>query len=491
MTTIGLNFTTIRLPAKPQFPQLVTQLIEACHQFRQLKNKPSAKAEAERFLHCHTLIEGLYQTWCCQSPKARLDVFLSPQYYHSKEFGKINHLTQYYVEETVSALEQIGWVEVVTGRRITTSETLPTQLKALGSLEKIFEQYFIRWSPLQIPKDGIVLRDIDRATKEKFKLRVQQTSAVRKMNANVRRINEHLNKQAMCLHVSNLNLKKLIRRMSTPKYRSHWHQTVPEKQGRVLNFNHVCLRRVFSRGSMERGGRYYGGWWQFIPSEFREFITINGLATVEIDFSELHPRLLYMSQNLDPPTGDLYDVGLLIDGKTYDAKVEPYKTQRGIVKEVFNALLNDESGSYRLSTKKTKTVGISFGKLKKLILKRHPPLKAVLGKGVGLGFQYIDSQIAEQVMLELLGKGITCLPVHDSFVVPRHQGQELTDAMNKAFASITGAKMAKLKPPSNYKSDFQMTFLPNGELDREAMFKMHEEAIHNHFVRSRLQAISR
>lgn len=491
MKTIGLNFTTIRLPAKPQFPQLIKQLIEACHQFRQLINKPSAKAEAERLLHCHTLIEGLYQTWCCQSPKARLDVFLSPQYYHSKEFGKINHLTQYFVEETVFALEQLGWVEVVTGRRITTTETLPTQLKAIGSLEKIFEKYSLRWSPLKIPKDGIVLRDIDSVTKEKFKLRVSQTSAVRKMNANVRRINEHLNKQAMCLHVSNKNLKKLIHRMSTPKYRSNWHLTVPEKQGRNLNFNHVCLRRVFSRGSMERGGRFYGGWWQFIPSEFREYVTINGLATVEIDFSELHPRLLYMSQNLAPPTGDLYDIGLLVDGKPYDANVEPYKTQRGIVKEVFNALLNDESGSYRLSTKKVKKVGLSLGKLKKLILKRHPPLKAVLGKGVGLGFQYIDSQIAEIVMLDLLDKGITCLPVHDSFVVPRHQGQELANAMNKAFAAVMGVNLAKLKPPSKYKSDFHMTFLPNGELDRHAMFKLHEEAIHNHFVRSRLQAISR
>ena len=93
MDNIGLNVTTIRLPQKPQFPKLVEQLIHACHVFRQLKNKPSTKAEAERFLHCHTLIEGLYQTWSCQSPNARLGVFLSPQYYHSKEFGKINHLT--------------------------------------------------------------------------------------------------------------------------------------------------------------------------------------------------------------------------------------------------------------------------------------------------------------------------------------------------------------------------------------------------------------
>jgi len=337
MDNIGLNVTIIRLPPKPQFPKPVEQLIHACHTFRQLKNKPSTKAEAERFLHCHTLIEGLYQTWCCQSTKARLDVFLSPRYYHSNKFGRINNLTQYYVLETVAALELLGWVEVVVGRRVTTTETVPTQLKVIGSLEKIFAEYSIRWSPLQIPKTGIVLRDYDKASKEKFKLRVPKTSAVRTMNANVRLINEHLNKQAMCLHVNNQNLKKLIRRMSTPKYRSHWHQTVPEKQGRVLNFNHVCLRRVFSRGSMERGGRFYGGWWQFIPSEFREFITINGQPTVEIDFSELHPRLLYLEQGLEPPSGDLYDIGLVIDGKSYDPKVEPFKTQRGIIKEVFNA----------------------------------------------------------------------------------------------------------------------------------------------------------
>jgi hypothetical protein len=89
-----------------------------------------------------------------------------------------------------------------------------------------------------------------------------------------------------------------------------------------------------------------------------------------------------MSQNLVPPTGDLYDIGLLVDRKTDDANVEPYKTQRGIVKEVFNVLTNDESGSSRLCTKKVKQIGLSFGKLKKLILKRHPPLKAGLGKGI-------------------------------------------------------------------------------------------------------------
>ena len=68
MDNIGLNVTSIRLPAKSQFPELIEHLVNACHEFRHLKKKPSSKAQVDRYLHCHTLIEGLYQTWCCHSP---------------------------------------------------------------------------------------------------------------------------------------------------------------------------------------------------------------------------------------------------------------------------------------------------------------------------------------------------------------------------------------------------------------------------------------
>jgi hypothetical protein len=490
MDKIGLNVTSIRLPKKPLLPELVEQLVNACHTISQLKNKPSSNAVQSRYLHCHTLIEGLYQTWCCQSPNARLNVFLSPQYYHSTEFGKINHLSQHYLNEAVTAIQHMGWSDVIAGWK-SKSGNIPTQLHAIGDLEKCFQETSLRWTPLEVPKDCVVLRGYDKDSKERFPLKVRQTALARRMNVNVRKINEHISKQAICLHLSNVNLKALIKRMSTPKYRSHWHQTEPEKHGRLLNFNHVNLKRVFSRGSMERGGRFYGGWWQFIPSEYREFITINGIASVEIDYSELHPRLLYLEQGLAPPTGDLYDIGLVIDGKSYDPSSEPYKTQRDIVKEVFNALLNDESGRYRMDEEQVKTIGIKQSELKKRLIKRHPPLKSVLGKGVGLGFQYIDSQVAEVVMLDLLKQGVTCLPVHDSFIVPRHQGQLLHAAMLKAFTAVMKGNVAKLKPPSNYKSDFLMTFLPNGELDRDAMFRMHADAVHNHFLQSRFQALSR
>ncbi len=458
-------------------------------QARALIKKQSQKAVDSSFLHCHTLIEGLYQIWCCGCPEARLNVFLSPQYYHSTKFGKINHLSQYFVAETVDALVSLGWAEVVVGERLTESLNLPTQLKASGELLHAFEKIGIRWSKVSVPEMSIVLRGYDPDTKERFPMKPAMTSSVRTMNANLRKLNLRLSTQAICLHVNNDHLGEINRRMSESKYRWQGHNAQPQRRPRLLNFNHRLLRRVFSRGSMTLGGRFYGGWWQYIPSENRPFITINGLATTEIDFSELHPRLLYISLGLAPPSGEMYDVGLHIDGLPYDAQIEPYKSQRKLVKEVFNALLNDETGGYRPSRKELKKSVITFAKLKKLIIKRHPPLKDAIGKGVGLQFQYMDSIIAEKVMLNLLSQGITCLPVHDSFIVPAHQCKELQAAMDVAFAEVMSGHAAKRKKPTQPSSDFHMPFLPNGELDRQAMFEMHDNAIHNKYVQSRIAPI--
>lgn len=485
MSQLGLNFTTVNLPATPTFPDLVNKLVDTCVASKALLKKQSQKAADSRYQHCHTLIEGLYQIWCCRCPEAVLNVYLSPQYYHSTKLRKINHLSQYFVAETVDALKSLGWADVVIGERRTDSTNIPTQLKASGELVHAFEKIGIRWSKVSVPEMSIVLRGYDPDTKERFPLKPAMTSSVRKMNANLRKINLQLSTQAICLHVSNDHLGEINRRMSKSKYRWQGHNAQPQRRPRLLNFNHRLLRRVFSRGSMELGGRFYGGWWQYIPSENRPFITINGLATTEIDFSELHPRLLYIEQGLAPPSGDLYDVGFYIDGQPYDASIEPYKSQRKLVKEVFNALINDETGGYRPSRSEMKKAGVTFAKLKQLIIKRHPPLKNALRKGMGLKFQYTDSIIAEKVMLSLLEQGITCLPVHDSFIVPAHQWKVLQVTMDAAFAEVMSGHVSKRKKPTQFSSDFRLPFLQNGELDRQTMFDMHDTAIHNKYVQSR------
>lgn len=97
----------------------------------------------------------------------------------------------------------------------------------------------------------------------------------------------------------------------------------------------------------------------------------------------------------------------------------------------------------------------------------------------------MDSIIAEKVMLRLLEQGITCLPVHDSFIVPSHHWKELQASMDAAFAEVMFGQVAKRKKPTKFSSDFRMPFLPNGELDRQALFEMHDSAIHNKYVQSR------
>ena len=65
------------------------------------------------------------------------------------------------------------------------------------------------------------------------------------------------------------------------------------------------MHRVFNRGSKEfdKGGRFYGPYYQRMPSRFRKNIYIDGKKTVQWDYSGLHIRMLYqlgLEFNEDP-----------------------------------------------------------------------------------------------------------------------------------------------------------------------------------------------
>ena len=59
---------------------------------------------------------------------------------------------------------------------------------------------------------------------------------------------------------------------------------------------------------------------------------------------------------------------------------------------------------------------------------------------MGLTLQYEDSQIAEDVMLQMAERGAVVLPVHDSFIVRASYEQELIEVMNEAFGRKYGIK---------------------------------------------------
>ena len=75
---------------------------------------------------------------------------------------------------------------------------------------------------------------------------------------------------------------------------------------RRLNPNRTTYYRIFN-GRFTRGGRWYGPWWQSVPSRCRTGIRINGEPTCEPDIQGCHMRLLSARAGVKLGAGDPYE----------------------------------------------------------------------------------------------------------------------------------------------------------------------------------------
>ncbi|MBU26174.1 MAG: hypothetical protein CMD99_09130 [Gammaproteobacteria bacterium] len=78
-----------------------------------------------------------------------------------------------------------------------------------------------------------------------------------------------------------------------------------------LDLTQRYLKRVLNNSSLEQGGRFYGAWWQSIPSEYRPLISLNGDYVVELDYSTIHIHLLYALSKTKCSLEDHYVFGRL------------------------------------------------------------------------------------------------------------------------------------------------------------------------------------
>ena len=195
-----------------------------------------------------------------------------------------------------------------------------------------------------------------------------------------------------------------------------------------VDFTNVKLYRVFNNGSWQQGGRFYGGWWQNLPKEYRKYIDINHKPTVELDYSGHHIRILYANEGLDPPD-------------------EPYdltEFDREDQKQAILTMLNADNKQEALKAMANKGIKNAQG-LANALAVRYAPIQAHFYTGAGRGLMYQDSIIAEKVMLIMIERsGAVVLPVHDSFIVRNTYANELEEIMVKVFEEQYG-KSAKLK----------------------------------------------
>ena len=188
----------------------------------------------------------------------------------------------------------------------------------------------------------------------------------------------------------------------------------------------LSLTRIFSKASFDHGGRLFAPI-QNYTKQTRKYFYLNGEPTIEIDYSSIHPYMLYHGEGLEFDGDDPY----AIEGFDRDA-----------VKVAFNIMLNKETASANKSVAKTISKDLDYDidtaeALEKAIHALHSPIAHHFNTGIGLTLQRRDSDIALLVIntfVNELNRPIIC--VHDSFIVSVRDTESLILVMNDSYKAV-------------------------------------------------------
>ena len=377
---------------------------------RKRKRKPEDRRALE--VSANMLCGNLVQFWN-RDPKGTFGVLRSDTWYGNNRHSLRPEITQSGVVGFLDYLVRQNHVELVSEgkKHPDAKQGLPTQIRAKKGFISFLTQGDISPFDFQYRRNPIDLK-----SNEKTVIPYEATDLSEAMESLVNIIN-----RVLLNHWADIELPH-SKLMALRDQGIYLEETLYSKR---------TVYRVFNNGTFDDGGRFYGPWWQSIPSELRSLITINGKETVELDYGSIHPRMLYAYLRIECPD-DPYDVGL-------DPKY------RDLVKKAFNALINARGRIRKFEDPEDGPVfdedglGMSWNEFLNHVRSYHPKLKDHFGTGIGLKFQRIDSDIAETTMLHFAKDNIPILPIHDSFIMHKGYEETLSKVMADAFKARTGS----------------------------------------------------
>jgi len=276
---------------------------------------------------------------------------------------------------------------------------------------------------VQVTKKSWFDKRLKKTKKIKEKLEYKDNHQTIRMRKNLQCINQAFHETSIGLWIKDTDYKKLnLKLKNTDK--SEFSPT--EKY----------LVRIFNDIGFTSGGRFYHGWWQRIPKEYRPYITINHQAVAELDYKHLHPSLMYAKVGYTELPSGFDSYTLELEGFT--------QVHRQTVKDAFQCLINTNSEKSAINAIGSKGLAklFPFGpkKLVELLLNKHIPIKHLFfNKQLGKELQRVDFDIAEYCILEMLQlHNRIVLPVHDSFVVQQDMINVLQQIMIDAYEKIAG-----------------------------------------------------
>ncbi len=320
--------------------------------------------------------------------------------------------------QVLDVLEALGFISQAIGYIGIEGERVQTVVRPAAALSQLCEAFDLTIDDFhrEDPGDEVILRGVKSEGSERAAdIAYIDTGETRQMRAEMQAINAHLR-----------------------------HADIRVADSAVDSFRRK-LRRIFSNGSFECGGRLYGGFWvDGLKAEARlRSIRIDCHPVIELDYGQCALRILYGMSGAQPPKSDLYAVPGLA------------QADRDDIKTLLSSLtFVDETHVHKLAPLARKLCpdirppidgdlehfadAAALTRVLDLVRRHHAPIAAHFPSTVGHRVQRIESDIMVQLLLTLNGKGITALPIHDAVLVRRDCAEKARAIMAEVFQAIAG-----------------------------------------------------
>ena len=219
------------------------------------------------------------------------------------------------------------------------------------------------------------------------------------------------------------------------------------------------VRRIFSHGVFEKGGRFYGGFWQQLPEVLRDRIILNGQHIVEIDFSGMMVHILYafvgkklgvrepyvVAKNVSPEQDKLRELykKLLVAG----CNAEGTRLSNGRKKAIMSIRdhVRKNPDKYPVVPEDDKECYAFLRDRMDELRKYHPEIEHFLGSGEGIRTQRVDSDIAYKLLVQMTKRKVPVLCIHDSFVCRISDKEIVFPALKQAYVDVINSLLLEKK----------------------------------------------
>jgi hypothetical protein len=336
-------------------------------------------------------------------------------------------------------LDDLGWIEFKRGRysRENPQWNFVSRLRASSWLQDQFSALTLIADDIGYApnRECIVLNEKDYDGDKTSPIEYTDTDTTRRMRDILSSYNSLLEKTY--IDIATLNEPVIWREVRTRRGR----RQVPIR----ISQNSKFVRRIFSRGSWDLHGRFYGGFWQQVGEDLRKDIFINGNPTIEVDYKAIHVTLLYAQflneQKVCPYGEDPYDLKIQLSPSA------PKDIQRKRVKSLILQAINANCRKTAFSafrdnakagTPEKRLTNKYLERLLEAFLDEHPDLRRFIATDTGVDLMRVDGDITEEIIRLMTKRGIPVLTIHDSYIVERHRFADLRAVMATAAIRVAG-----------------------------------------------------